>query len=161
MKSLLFQSLRIALGITVVVATCVGVTSHRQLPGLPERIVLGVVVLLALAISCVVLFRRVSSEDRSARAEAALCRERKARTQADQALAESDLLLERLTGGTVNRHDTLAPLAQLTAIQAELQQVRCQYALANPLLASRIDLLCTRVDRVAQALSVAHAVEPG
>ena len=157
MKNLLLQSLRIALGITLVVATCMGVTSHRQLPGLPERVVLGALALLGLAAVCVVLFWRVRSEDHSACVEAALCRERKAHTQADQALAESDLLLERLTRGT----DSRPPLAQLMAIQAELQQVRRQYALANPSLASRIDLLCTRVDRVAQALSAAHAVEPG
>lgn len=157
MKKLLLQSLRIALGMVVIVATCIGVTGHRQLPSLPERIVLGALALIALAAVCVVLFWRVHSEDRSARVEAALCREGKARTQADQALAESDLLLERLTRGT----DSRPPLAQLMAIQAELQHVRRQYALANPPLASRIDLLCTRVDRVAQALSAAHAAEPG
>lgn len=157
MKDLLLQTLRIALGITLIVATCIGVMSHRQLPSLPERVVLGALALLALGAVCAVLFWRVHSEDHSARAEAALCRERKARSQADQALAESDLLLERLTRGT----DSRPPLAQLMAIQAELQQVRQQYALANPPLASRIDLLCTRVDRVAQALSAAHAVEPG
>jgi hypothetical protein len=157
MKNLLLQSLRIALGIAVVVATCAGVTHHRQLPSLPERVVLGALALLALAAVCVVLFWRVRSEDRSARVEAALCRERNAGTCTDQALAESDLLLERLTRG----RDSRPPLAQLMAIQAELQQVRRQYAPANPSLASRIDLLCTRVDRVAQALSAVHAVEPG
>jgi hypothetical protein len=107
------------------------------------------------------LFRRLRSEDRIARLEAALCREQKARSQADQALAESDMLLGRLTASADGRRGNLDPLAQLVAIQTELLQVRRQYALEDPLLASRIDLLCTRVDRVARAIVSAHATEPG
>jgi len=161
MKSLLSQSLRVVLGMSVVTATCLGVLGHRHLPTLPERFQLGAVVLFVLAAVCAALFWRVRGEDRSAHVEAALCRAHKARGQADQALAESDLLLERLTGAVDGRRGTVAPLAQLMAIQTELQQVRAQYALDNPLLASRIDLLCTRVDRVAQAVAAAPIVEAG
>jgi hypothetical protein len=160
MKSL-SHLLRVVLGLSVVLATCLGVLGHRHLPTLPERFQLGAAVLFVFAAVCTTLFWRVRSEDRSAHVEAALCRAQKARSQADQALAESDLLLGRLTGGNDVRRGTLAPLAQLMAIQAELQQVRTQYALDNPLLASRIDLLCTRVDRVAQAVAAACALEAG
>jgi len=160
MKSL-SQVLRVVVGMSMVLATCLGVLGHRHLPGLPERFQLGAVVLFVLAAVCATLFWRMRGEDRSAHVEAALCRAQKAHSQADQALAESDLLLERLTGGIDVRRGTLAPLAQLKAIQAELQQVRALYALDNPLLASRIDLLCTRVDRVAQAVAATCAVEAG
>jgi hypothetical protein len=131
------------------------------LPDLPDRLQAGLLVLVMLTVMFVTLFRRVRSEDRIARLEVALCREQKARSQADQALAESDMLLGRLTAGVEGRRGNLDPLAQLVAIHSELLQVRRQYALDDPLLASRIDLLCTRVDRVAHAIVAAHAAEPG
>ncbi|KGF82914.1 hypothetical protein IA69_04060 [Massilia sp. JS1662] len=159
-KSLLLQSLRATLGAVLLLALWFGMSEHARMLAVPERLQLGVIVLVMMTVLFALLFRRVRSEDRIARLEAALCREQKARSQADQALAESDLLLGRLTGGAEGRRGNLDPLAQLIAIQTELLQVRRQYALEDPLLASRIDLLCTRVDRVAQAI-VAHADEPG
>ncbi len=160
MKSLLLQSLRVAIGALLLLAVWFGLPEDARVLAVPERLQLGVLVLATMTVMFALLFRRVRSEDRIARLEAALCREQKARSQADQALAESDMLLERLTGGAEGRRGNLDPLAQLVAIQTELLQVRRQYALEDPLLASRIDLLCTRVDRVAQAI-VAHADEPG
>jgi hypothetical protein len=159
-KSLLLQSLRATLGAVLLLALWFGMSEHARMLAVPERLQLGVIVLVMMTVLFAMLFRRVRSEDRIARLEAALCREQKARSQADQALAESDMLLGRLTGGLDGRRGNLDPLAQLIAIQTELLQVRRQYALEDPLLASRIDLLCTRVDRVAQAI-VAHADEPG
>jgi hypothetical protein len=160
MKTLLLQSLRATVGALLLLAVWFGLSDRARVLAVPERLQLGVLVLAMMTVLFAALFRRVRSEDQIARLEAALCREQKARSQADQALAESDLLLGRLTGSGESRRGNLDPLAQLVAIQSELLQVRRQYALEDPLLASRIDLLCTRVDRVAQAI-VAHATEPG
>jgi hypothetical protein len=165
MKTVLLQSLRATLGALLLLAVWFGIPEHARMLVVPARLHLGVLVLAMMTVLFATLFRRVRSEDRIARLEAALCREQKARSQADQALAESDLLLGRLTGGADGRRGNgrrgnLDPLAQLVAIQTELLQVRRQYALEDPFLASRIDVLCTRVDRVAQAI-VAHADEPG
>jgi type II secretory pathway pseudopilin PulG len=97
MKSLPHPSLRLALGALLVLAMGIGLSEHARLPALPENLQAGVVVLVMLAVLFASLFRRLRSEDRIARLEAALCREQKARSQADQALAESDMLLGRLT----------------------------------------------------------------
>lgn len=161
MKTVLLQSLRVTLGALLVLTLWIGFAGHGRVLALPERMQAGVLVLVMMGVLFAALFRRVRSEDRIARLEAALCREQKARSQADQALAESDMLLGRLTGGADARRGSLDPLAQLVAIQSELLQVRRQYALEDPLLASRIDLLCTRVDRVAHAIVSAHAFDPG
>ncbi|WP_075791355.1 hypothetical protein [Massilia putida] len=161
MKTVLLQSLRASLGALLLLGLWIGFSDHARLLALPDRLQVGVLVLVTMAVTFATLFRRVRSEDRIARLEAALCREQKARSQADQALAESDMLLGRLTVGAEGRRGSLDPLAQLVAIQSELLQVRRQYALEDPLLASRIDLLCTRVDRVAQAIVAPHAAEPG
>ena len=165
MKTVLLQSLRATLGALLLLAVWFGIPEQARMLVVPARLHLGVLVLAMMSVLFATLFRRVRSEDRIARLEAALCREQKARSQADQALAESDMLLGRLTGGADGRRGngrrgSLDPLAQLVAIQTELLQVRRQYAMEDPFLASRIDLLCTRVDRVAQAI-VAHADEPG
>jgi hypothetical protein len=160
MKTVLLQSLRATLGALLLLAVWFGIPEQARMLVVPARLHLGVLVLAMMTVLFATLFRRVRGEDRIARLEAALCREQKARSQADQALAESDMLLGRLTGGADGRRGNLDPLAQLVAIQTELLQVRRQYALEDPLLASRIDLLCTRVDRVAQAI-VSHADEPG
>jgi hypothetical protein len=160
MKTVLLQSLRATLGALLLLAVWFGIPEQARMLVVPARLHLGVLVLAMMTVLFATLFRRVRGEDRIARLEAALCREQKARSQADQALAESDMLLGRLTGGADGRRGSLDPLAQLVAIQTELLQVRRQYALEDPLLASRIDLLCTRVDRVAQAI-VAHVDEPG
>jgi len=161
MKTMLLQSLRATLGALLLLGLWIGFSEHARLLALPDRLQAGLVVLVMMTAMFVTLFRRVRSEDRIARLEAALCREQKARSQADQALAESDMLLGRLTGGAEGRRGNLDPLAQLVAIQSELLQVRRQYALEDPLLASRIDLLCTRVDRVAHAIAATHALDPG
>ena len=164
MKTVLLQSLRVTVGTLLLLALWIGFADHARMSAMsamPERLQAGVLVLVMMSVLFAALFRRVRSEDRIARLEAALCREQKARSQADQALAESDMLLGRLTGGSETRRGSLDPLAQLVAIQSELLQVRRQYALEDPLLASRIDLLCTRVDRVAHAIVAAHAAEPG
>jgi hypothetical protein len=161
MKTMLLQSLRATLGALLLLGLWIGFSDRARLLGLPDRLQAGLLVLVMLTVMFVTLFRRVRSEDRIARLEAALCREQKARSQADQALAESDMLLGRLTAGAEGRRGNVDPLAQLVAIQSELLQVRRQYALEDPLLASRIDLLCTRVDRVAHAIVTAHAAEPG
>lgn len=161
MKTVLLQSLRASLGALLLLGLWIGFSDHARLLALPDRLQVGVLVLVTMAVTFATLFRRVRSEDRIARLEAALCREQKARSQADQALAESDMLLGRLTVGAEGRRGNLDPLAQLVAIQSELLQVRRQYALEDPLLASRIDLLCTRVDRVSQAIVAPHAAEPG
>jgi uncharacterized membrane protein YccC len=159
MKTLLLQSLRATLGALLLLAMWYAMSERARTLAVPERLQLGVVVLVMITVLCGTLFRRVRSEDRIARLEAALCREQKARSQADEALAESDMLLERLTCADTRRGN-VDSLAQLVAIQSELMLVRRQYALEDPSLASRIDLLCTRVDRVAQAI-VSHAAEPG
>jgi hypothetical protein len=161
MKTMLLQSLRATLGALLLLGLWIGFSDHARLLALPDRLQAGLLVLVMLTVTFVTLLRRVRSEDRIARLEAALCREQKARSQADQALAESDMLLGRLTAGAEGRRGNPEPLAQLVAIQSELLQVRRQYALEDPLLASRIDLLCTRVDRVAQAIVATHAAEPG
>jgi hypothetical protein len=161
MKAMLLQSLRATLGALLLLGLWVAFSDRARLLALPDRLQVGILVLVMMTVLFATLFRRVRSEDRIARLEAALCREQKARSQADQALAESDMLLGRLTASTDGRRGNLDPLAQLVAIQSELLQVRRQYALEDPLLASRIDLLCTRVDRVAHAIVAAHAAEPG
>jgi hypothetical protein len=161
MKTMLRQSLRATLGALLLLGLWISLSDRTAAPALPDRLQLGVLMLVTMTVLFATLFRRVRSEDRIARLEAALCREQKARSQADQALAESDMLLGRLTAGAEGRRGNLDPLAQLVAIQSELLQVRRQYALEDPLLASRIDLLCTRVDRVAHAIVAAHACDPG
>lgn len=161
MKTVLLQSLRVTFGALLLLALWIGLADHARMSAMPGRLQAGVLALVMMSVLFAALFRRVRSEDRIARLEAALCREQKARSQADQALAESDMLLGRLTGGSETRRGSLDPLAQLVAIQSELLQVRRQYALEDPLLASRIDLLCTRVDRVAHAIVAAHALDPG
>jgi hypothetical protein len=161
MKTMLHKPLRVTLGAVLLLVIAIGLSERSRVPALPERLQFGLLMLVVMTAMFATLFRRLRSEDRIARLEAALCREQKARSQADQALAESDLLLSRLTASADGRRGNLDPLAQLVAIQTELLQVRRQYALEDPLLASRIDLLCTRVDRVAHAIVAVHAAEPG
>ena len=161
MKTLLPRPLRVTLGAMLLLIVGIGLLQRRHMPTVPGQLQLGMLALVMMSLVFATLFRRLRSEDRIARLEAALCREQKARSQADQALAESDMLLGRLTASADGRRGNLDPLAQLVAIQTELLQVRRQYALEDPLLASRIDLLCTRVDRVAHAIVATHATEPG
>ncbi|MBW8898954.1 MAG: hypothetical protein JF619_12770, partial [Massilia sp.] len=149
------------LGAILLLVVGLGLAERRHMAAVPGRLQLGALALVMMTLVFATLYWRLRGEDRIARLEAALCREQKARSQADQALAESDMLLGRLTASADGRRGNLDPLAQLVAIQTELLQVRRQYALEDPLLASRIDLLCTRVDRVAHAIVATHATEPG
>jgi hypothetical protein len=160
MKILLPRPLRVTLGAILLLFIGIALSAGRNMSAVPGQLRLGVLALAMMTLVCATLFWRLRGEDRIARLEAALCREQKARSQADQALAESDMLLGRLTASADGRRGNLDPLAQLVAIQTELLQVRRQYALEDPLLASRIDLLCTRVDRVAHAIVATHAAEP-
>jgi hypothetical protein len=117
-------------------------------------------VVVPLAVAFYVLFRRVQSEDRIARLEVALCREQSARTEADHALAEADLLLARLT--TRSRGLLDDPAGQVVVIHAELAQLQRQLAAEQPHAALRLELLCRRVERVAASLRhVPRAAETG
>ncbi len=116
-------------------------------PAWPASLQLGVSMLLAIGGLCIVLAWRLFSEDRVARVALALCRERQARSRADLALAEPDLLLDRLAARPNDE-----PGAQLALIRAELMELQLCNARHNPLVAARMELLCARVDRVVQAV---------
>jgi hypothetical protein len=106
------------------------------------------------------LFRRMRSEDRLAGLEAALCREQSARSQADQALAEADLLLARMTARATGDCSG-DPAGQLVIIQVELTQIQ-QRCGADQAIRNRFDLLRSRLDRLGNSLrSDARAAEPG
>jgi hypothetical protein len=120
----------------------------------PPSCLLGLGTLFAL------LFRRVRSEDRIADLEAALCREQSARSQADQALAEADLLLARMAA-RANGDCAGDPAGQLVIIQAELTQIQ-QRCGADQAIRHRLELLRTRLDRLGTSLRAdARAAEPG
>jgi hypothetical protein len=129
-----------------------------DLPAVPQRMQVGVLMLGGIGMLFALLFRVVHSEDRSTRLEAAQCRDRLARGRADLALAESDLLLGRL-GAAGPGAD---PGAQLALIRAELRHLQRLSALDDPMFAARMELLCARVDRVSQVVK-AHrrALDPG
>jgi hypothetical protein len=113
-----------------------------------------------MGILLVMLSRRVHSEDRLAGLEAALCREQSARSQADQALAEADLLLARMTA-RANGDCSGDPAGQLVIIQAELTQIQ-QRCGADQAIRTRFELLRSRLDRLGNSLrSDARAAEPG
>jgi hypothetical protein len=127
---------------------------------LPVRV--GVVALLLLGMGTVftMLFRRMRSEDRLAGLEAALCREQSARSQADQALAEADLLLARMTARATGDCSG-DPAGQLVIIQVELTQIQ-QRCGADQAIRNRFELLRSRLDRLGNSLrSDARAAEPG
>lgn len=129
-------------------AAAAAVASALAWPELPSRLYVGVAMMLALAGLCAVLGWRVHSEDRLARLELALYRERQGLDRVGIALAESDSLLGRLgaqRGGG-------EPGAQLAMIRAELADLQRSGAFEDPALAARMELLCARVDRVAQAV---------
>lgn len=127
---------------------------------LPSRLGAATLLLLGMGILFVVLCRRVRSEDRLAGLEAALCREQSARSQADQALAEADLLLARMTARATG--DCAGdPAGQLVIIQAELTQIQ-QRCAADQAIRNRFELLRSRLDRLGNSLrSGARAAEPG
>jgi hypothetical protein len=126
----------------------------------PERLRIAFVLLLGLGILFATLFRRVHSEDRIADLEAALCREQSARSHADHALAEADLLLARMAARAAGDVAT-DPAGQLVIIQAELTQIQ-QRCRADQGTRNRLELLRTRLDRLGTSLRTgARAAEPG
>jgi hypothetical protein len=165
MKTLLNQSMRATLALLLLLGLSASVAFQGRMQALPVRLQVATLVLVAGAVLCIALFavllRRVRGEDRIAGLEAALCREQHARSQADQALAESDLLLGRLSARGNGRRGGVDAVAQLATIQAELIQLRQHCVLDDPLLASRVDLLCTRVACVAQAVETSQPVASG
>jgi hypothetical protein len=127
---------------------------------LPQRLQSIALVGLGLATLFALLFRRVRSEDRLAGLEAALCREQSARSQADEALAEADLLLAR-TAARANGDCSGDPAGQLVVIQAELTQLQ-QRCGADQAIRYRLELLRSRLDRLGTSLRTeARAIEPG
>jgi hypothetical protein len=126
----------------------------------PERLRIAFVLLLGLAVLVTTLFRRVRSEDRIVDLEAALCREQSARSHADQALAEADLLLARMAARASGTGAT-DPAGELVIIQAELTQIQ-QRCRADQGTRNRLELLRTRLDRLGTSLRTgARAAEPG
>lgn len=162
MTNLLLQSLRATLAVLLMLGLFVMLASQGSLlSGLPEQLQVGGLILAGLALLFTVLFQRVRGEDRIAGLEAALCRADSIRNRADDSVAESDLLLARLHARSRRLAGGIDPYTQLTTIGAELHELRQQCAATNPLLASRIDLLCSRVAAVARTVHAPHALEPG
>jgi hypothetical protein len=81
------------------------------------------------------------------------------RSQADQALAEADLLLARMAaraGGCAED-----PASQLVIIQAELAQIQ-QRCGADQAVRKRFEVLRSRIDHLGTSLRTnARAAEPG
>jgi hypothetical protein len=168
MKSVLLQSLRTALAVLLLAGAWQFAYRGPVIFEKPERLLAGALMVAAMAALFAVLFRRVRSEDRIARLEADLCREQNARSQADQALAEADLLLARLTArapGRADAQEEAAPEALLTAqlaqVQAELAQIQ-QHTALDPVCAGRIGRARDRLEQVARTVrNTARAAEPG
>lgn len=168
MKSVLLQSLRTALAVLLLAGGWQLAYRGQAVPDLPQRLLAGALTMFTLAAVFAVLFRRVRSEDRIARLEADLCREQNARSQADQALAEADLLLARLTArapGRAGKQEHAGPEAQLIAqlahIQAELALIQ-QHTVLAPACAARIERARDRLEQVARVVrNAARATEPG
>lgn len=160
MKNPATQPLRVLFAILVLSGLSVLVAAVVAWSGALGRVQTGVLVVVPPAIAFYLLFRRVQKEDRIARLEVALCREQSARTEADHALAEADLLLARLTTRSRNQLDD--PAGQVVAIHAELAQLQRQVASDQPHTALRLELLCRRMERVAASLRhLPRAAEPG
>lgn len=168
MKSVLLQLLRTALAVLLLAGAWQLAYRGTVVLEMPQRLVVGTLVVATIAALFAVLFRRVRSEDRIARLEADLCREQNARSQADQALAEADLLLARLTarnpGGVIGKEDATPEtqlIAQLAHVQAELAQIQ-QHSALDPVCASRLGRARDRLEQVARiARTTARAAEPG
>jgi hypothetical protein len=159
MKTMTHQALR-----AVIAALLLGglwqAVGHDALDALPHRAQMGALLLLGLGLVFSVLFRRVRSEDRIVRLEAALCREQSARSQADYALAEADLLLARMAARAAG-NCAGDPAGQLVVIQAELTQIQ-QRCGPDQAIRSRLELLRTRLERLGNSLRAeARTAEPG
>lgn len=149
MKTLMHPTMRAALGVLLLLAMWQIAAESAGWTALSGGMHASVVLLVAIAALLGTLYRRMRSEDRVLRLEADLCRERGARSRADEALAEADRLLTRLSGGNgaTLRQD---PVGQLGLVQAELMQM--QNGAADPAAAARIDMLRTRLELVARAV---------
>jgi len=160
MKTSAQPTLRTALAILALSGlSLAAATGTGWYDGLGRLTAIALVVLPLVGVVAL-LFRRVQSEDRIVRLEAALCRERTARSQADQALAEADLLLARLAANSRTGHPD--PASQMYAIQADLAQLQRQVAPEQPLLARRLEGLCRRLERATTCLrNIPNAAEPG
>ena len=154
MNNPVLQTLRALLAVLLLSGLCLVAAGKLVWAG-GGRLPAIVLIVLPLGVVFTLLFRRVQSEDRIARLEAALCREQNARSQADQALAEADLLLARLTARSHAGGGD--PAGQATAIHAELLLLQSQAAENQSQLALRLELLCLRVERLASSLRKAHA----
>jgi hypothetical protein len=135
--------------------------------GWPRRLTGGAMLAGGLAAACAFSFRRVRSEDRIARLEAQLCCEQGARSRADEALAEADLLLARLTIRRPDNFDgeDVPPEArlevQLAQVQAELAQLQVQAEL-DMACTARLERARTRLEQVTRIVrSAARTVELG
>jgi hypothetical protein len=136
-----------------------------------RRIVGAVLLIAGIGTVGAVLAQRLRSEDRIVRLEADLCRKQSARSQADGALAEADLLLARLTVRRVPRQLSQAVVAQadapseqvidqLSQIQAELTHL--QQRVKDAACARRLEGVCARLDQVARLVrKAARAPEAG
>jgi hypothetical protein len=159
MKTVMHQALR-ALIAALLLAGLWHAGADTAVAPLPGRLGAAALLLLGMGILLVMLSRRVHSEDRLAGLEAALCREQSARGQADQALAEADLLLARMTA-RANGDCSGDPAGQLVIIQAELTQIQ-QRCGADQAIRTRFELLRSRLDRLGNSLRRdARAAEPG
>jgi hypothetical protein len=155
MKTLLHPTMRATLGLLLLLCMWQLAVEGAGWAALSGGVNAGVLLLAALVVLFGALLRRVRSDDRVVRLEADLCRERGARTRADEALAEADLLLARISGrsgrsgrsGVCGQQD---PVGQLGLVQAELMQM--QHGAADPAIAARIEMLRTRLDLVAKVV---------
>jgi hypothetical protein len=157
MNNPLMQTLRAILAVLLLSGLCLVAAGHLAWSG-AGRLPAIVLIVLPLAVVFTLLFRRVQSEDRVVRLEAALCREQNARSQADHALAEADLLLARLTARS--RAGTADPASQAAAIHAELLVMQRQAEENQSQLALRLELLCLRVERLTSSLRKGLAETP-
>jgi hypothetical protein len=157
MKSVMQQSLRALIAAMLAAGLWwMGVGAHA----LPDQLQSAALLMLGLGTLFALLFRRVRSEDRIAGLEAALCREQSARSQADHALEEADLLLARMAA-RANGDCAGDPAGQLVIIQAELTQLQ-QRCGADQAIRHRLELLRSRLDRLGASLRTdARAAEPG
>jgi hypothetical protein len=158
MYTAIHQTLRALIAALLLASLC-SAGAAMGMTALPPRLHMASLVLLGMGLLLAMLYRRVHSEDRIADLEAALCREQSARSQADHALAEADLLLARLAARASG--DCPDPAGQLVIIQAELSQIQ-QRCGADQGTRNRLELLRSRLDRLGNSLRRdARAPEPG
>jgi hypothetical protein len=158
MNIAIHQTLRALIAALLLASLC-SAGAAMGMTALPPRLHMASLVLLGMGLLLAMLYRRVHSEDRIADLEAALCREQSARSQADHALAEADLLLARLAARATG--DCPDPAGQLVIIQAELSQIQ-QRCGADQGTRNRLELLRSRLDRLGNSLRRdARAPEPG